>query len=50
MDFWIQMGNKSKCTPVGVCTIKIQRELGASTIVTYVFHVLDLDMNLISVS
>ena len=50
MDFQIQMGNKSKCTPVEVGTIEIQRESRASTSVTNMLHVSGLGMNLISVS
>ena len=47
MDFQINMGNKTKCTPVGRGTINFQMEAGTSIRATNVLHVPELGMNLI---
>ena len=49
MNFQITMGNKAKCTPVGIATIVFQTEIGEGFRATNVLHVPGLGMNLLSV-
>jgi len=48
MTFDIQMGNKSKCTPVGRGTVTFQRESSKTFSFTNVLYVPGMTKNLIS--
>jgi hypothetical protein len=50
MNFDMEMGNKSKCTPVGRGIVTIQRESGKTFNFTNVLYVPGMTKNLISVS
>ena len=44
------MGNKTKCTPIGIGTVSFQGESRPKINITNVLHVLGIGMNLISIS
>ena len=50
MNFKITMGYKAKCTHIGRGTIVFQTEAGNKLRATNVLHVLELGINLLSVS